>query len=83
MTVSHELGRTYGVDVEAPPPRFTRNGRLAPQLGAPAAGQVRAECTRCGSHLLAIPHADGSLEGICPVCLSPRVTPVPAHRAAA
>jgi hypothetical protein len=82
MTVSQDLGHTYGVDVDAPPARFPRYGHLAPQLGAPAAMQVRAECTRCGTHLLAIPHTDGSLEGLCPVCLSPRVTPV-AHRAAA
>ena len=81
MTVSHDLGRTF--DADAPPPRFSRYGRLAPQLGAPASGQIRAECTRCGTHLLAIPHGDGGLEGVCPVCLSPRVVPVEGHRAAA
>jgi hypothetical protein len=85
MTVSHghDLGRTFRVDVDAPPPRFNRYGRLAPQLGAPAASQVRAQCNRCSTHLLAIPHASGGLEGMCPVCLSPRVTAVGAHRAAA
>jgi hypothetical protein len=83
MTVSHELGHSYGVDVDAPPPRFSRYGRLAPQFGAPAAGQLRAECIRCGTHLLAIPHTDGTLEGVCPVCLSPRVMPVEVHPAAA
>ena len=84
MTVSHDLdGRTFGVDAEAPPQRFGRYGRLAPQLGAPASGQVRAECARCGTHLLAIPHVDGALEGTCPVCLSPRVTPVEGRHVAA
>ena len=37
-------------------PRFRRYGRLAPQLGIPAGQQVRAECTECGTHLLAVPH---------------------------
>jgi hypothetical protein len=84
MTVSHDLGHTYGVDVDAPPPpRFPRYGRLAPQLGAPASGQIRAACSRCETHLLAIAHTDGSLEGVCPVCLSPRVSPVDVPHAAA
>jgi hypothetical protein len=83
MTVSHDVSRSYGVDLDARSPTFARPGRLAPQLGAPASGQVRAECTRCGTHLLAVPHGDGTLEGVCPVCLSARVTPVEAHRAAA
>jgi hypothetical protein len=82
MTVSHDPGRTFGVDAGAPPPRFNRYGRLAPQFGAPAATQVRAECIRCQSHLLAIPQPDGTLEGVCPVCLSPRVTPVDRRAAA-
>ncbi len=82
MTVSHDVGRTFDVELDSVP-HSSRYGRLAPQLGAPAKGQVRAECTRCGTHLLAVPHADGTLEGVCPVCLSPRVMPVEGHHAAA
>jgi hypothetical protein len=76
MTVSHDLGRTFDVDPFVERQRFGRHGKLAPQLGVPAASQIRAECDRCGAHLLAVPHADGKLEGACPVCLSRHLTPV-------
>jgi hypothetical protein len=82
MTVSHDLGRTYEGDADAPP-SLSRYGKLAPQFGGSAAGQVRAECDRCGTHLLAVPHGDGSLEGTCPVCLNQQVTRVAVHHAAA
>lgn len=64
-------------------PRFARYGRLAPQLGVPAAQQVRAECAKCGTHLLAVPHEAGNLTGTCPVCLGHQVTAVAAHHATA
>lgn len=64
-------------------PRFGRYGKLAPQVGVPLSRQVRAECTRCGTHLLAIPHDDGGLSGTCPVCLSHTVTAVAVHHATA
>jgi hypothetical protein len=83
MTISHDLGRTFDVDPSDERQRFARHGKLAPQLGAPAASQVRAECSRCGAHLLAVPHADGKLHGICPVCLSHQLTPVAARHEAA
>jgi hypothetical protein len=78
MSVGHDLGRTN----EAPP-RFSRQGRLAPQFGAAADAQVRAACDACGTHLLAIPQPDGRLEGTCPVCLNRRVTRVEARQQAA
>lgn len=83
MTVSHDLGDRFEVDALSQRPRFGRYGRLAPQFGAPAASQVRAECDRCGSHLLAVPLGDGTLEGRCPVCLGHRITAVAPHRATA
>jgi hypothetical protein len=82
MTVSHDLGRTYESTPDAPS-RVGGYGRLAPQFGAPPGGQVRAECDLCGTHLLAVPHADGTLEGVCPVCLSPRLTRVQVRLSAA
>jgi hypothetical protein len=81
MTVSHGLDNSY--DSLAQRPRFGRYGKLAPQLGAPAATQVRAACDRCGSHLLAVPHGDGTLDGSCPVCLGRHVTAVASHHATA
>jgi hypothetical protein len=83
MTVSHDLGRTFDVDPFVERQRFGRHGKLAPQLGAPAASQVRAECNRCGAHLLAVPHANGTLDGACPVCLSRQLTAVEARPEAA
>ena len=83
MTVSHqEVVSNHGVASDARQ-RTPRHGHLAPQLGAPAATQIRAACQRCGTHLLAVPHADGSLEGTCPVCLSLRVERVGGHHATA
>ena len=64
-------------------PRFRRYGQLAPQLGIPAGQQVRAECTGCGTHLLAVPHEGGRLSGTCPVCLGHSVTAVAGHHATA
>ena len=66
-----------------PRARLGRYGRLAPQLGVPASRQVRAECTRCGSHLMAVSREDGKLTGTCRVCLSHTVTAVGAHHATA
>lgn len=71
------------LDTPTEGPRFERPGRLAPQLGMPAADQVRAQCDNCGTHLLAVPLEDGRLAGTCPVCLTQAVTPVGAHHAAA
>ena len=62
--------------------RFTRQGRLAPYPGSPAAEQVRCQCDRCGSHLLAAVRPGGHLDGACPVCLSRAVTPLAVPHAA-
>lgn len=83
MTISHqEVVRTFSVAEDAGA-GLAGYGQLAPQIGAPATGQVRAECRRCGTHLLAVPHEGGILEGTCPVCLSSQVAPVGDHHAAA
>ena len=81
MTVSHGPDTAY--ETSAQRSRTGRYGQLAPQLGAPAATQVRAECDRCGSHLLAVPRGDGALEGSCAVCLGRHLSPVAAHHATA
>lgn len=64
-------------------PRFRRPGRLAPSPGTPQADQVRCACTTCGTHLMAAPRLDGGFEGVCPVCLSRSMAPVPDRRATA
>jgi hypothetical protein len=83
MTVSHDLGRTFDVDPFVERQRFGKHGKLRPQLGSPAASQVRAQCERCGAHLLAVPQANGALDGACPVCLSHHLTAVEARHEAA
>jgi hypothetical protein len=82
MAIRHDL-RDGSTDVTDERSRFGRYGRLAPQIGTPLDRHVRAECDRCGSHLLAVPQADGTLDGVCPVCLNHRVHAVAGHHAAA
>jgi hypothetical protein len=83
MAIRHDLEDGSSVGAMNEPSRLGRYGRLAPQVGTPLAKQVRAECDRCGSHLLAVPHSDGTLDGVCPVCLNQRIHAVRAHHAAA
>lgn len=72
-----------GMDAQPDRARFGRYGRLAPQLGAAAADQLRAECSGCGTHLMAVTLGDGSLSGTCPVCLGHHITAVARPHAAA
>ena len=76
MTVRDVRTRTIEHDALRDGPRLDRFGRLAPEPGAPASGQVRCSCDRCGAHLLAAAQDEGELTGHCPVCVGQRFTPV-------